>query len=68
MYSNHQRIAIGYYSLFCSYNNKNDEQKNNKQNQTKKLNITKETTKLKIEHTPVYVYIHLSKLINILSE
>ena len=29
------------YSFLCSYNNKNDEQKNNKQTQTKKINITK---------------------------
>ena len=29
------------YSFFCLYNNKNDEQKNNKQTQTKKINITK---------------------------
>ena len=52
------------YSFFCSYNNENDQQKNNKQTQTKKLNI--KTTKLKIEHTPVCVYI--SNLINMLSE
>ena len=56
------------YSFFCSYNNKNDEQKNNKQTQRKKINITKETTKLKLEHTPVCVHIHISNLINILSE
>ena len=44
------------YSIFCSYKNENDEQKNNKQTQTKKLNIKNNEIKNRT-HTCMCIYI-----------